>query len=99
MYAYAYCSKCGEAVSFSHDDHGDIIAKCPKCNPEPPSYTTHCWNCYETINPAVSIKSTIPGMGYKCNYCGKDLLEWKFQKGYITFHHYLQLKGANYAVL
>ena len=62
--------------------NGMLIVACIYCDlpqddhhDEP--YINHCWNCGDDIDSRNSIASHISGMGYYCNYCGKDLSEWK----------------------
>ena len=57
-------------------------------------YTNHCWNCGWGIDSRFNNPSLIPGMGYICNHCGKDLTEWKLRKGLITLTELFRLKGA-----
>jgi len=57
-------------------------------------YQNHCWNCGYGIDSRFSQISQLPGMGYICGYCGKDLTEWKIRKGLITMAELLTLKGA-----
>lgn len=47
-------------------------------------YQNHCWNCGFGIDSRFSTPSSIPGMGYHCGSCGKDLTEWKLKKGLVT---------------
>jgi len=44
-------------------------------------YINHCWNCKGSIDSRNCVRSSIPGMGYHCNLCGKDLTELKQGKG------------------
>lgn len=57
-------------------------------------YQNHCWNCGYGIDSRFSTPSQLPGMGYCCGYCGKDLTEWKLRKGLITSTELYILKGA-----
>jgi len=41
------------------------------------TYVNVCWNCRSSIDSNQCVKSSIPGMGYHCNICGKDLSEYK----------------------
>ena len=74
-----------------------VVPKCPECNaeitnaeclcglpeedPKAKIYSNHCWNCHTSINSQICVKSSTPGMGYHCSFCGKDLTEWKRRLG------------------
>ena len=70
------CQRCGSPQN---------TPECVFCTPQQqlfppiniPVYLNHCWNCKSAIDSRVCRKSEIPGMGYHCNSCGKDLTEWK----------------------
>jgi hypothetical protein len=67
--------KCGTKLLII-DDHGC----CPHCDmpePEDQHYRNHCWNCQFPIDSVYCDKSKVPGMGYHCAHCGKDLTEYK----------------------
>ena len=57
-------------------------------------YQKHCWNCGYGIDSRFSAPSLLPGMGYVCGYCGKDLTEWKLRKGLLTLTELNIMKGA-----
>lgn len=57
-------------------------------------YQNHCWNCGYGIDSRFCKPSNIPGMGYHCNTCGKDLTEWKLRQGLITAQQLIQLQGG-----
>lgn len=57
-------------------------------------YENHCWNCGFGIDSRFSRPSSIPGMGYHCGYCGKDLSEWKLRKGLISATQLIELIGG-----
>ena len=101
-YGYGPCLKCGGNLVFSHySAAGECIVRCKNCDPLPNNkeYISICWNCHSEIRSSFNKKSKTNGMGYVCNNCGEDLAGWKLSKKLITMEHYLQLKGANYAIL
>jgi len=81
------CTKCGmEMVEVDNTGKFQAFA-CADCDmPGEPHwiYQNHCWNCGSDISSEDCKHSSIPGMGYVCNYCGKDLVEWHLMKGNIT---------------
>jgi len=49
-------------------------------------YINHCWNTscnHAPIDSRTCRKSIIPGMGYHCPVCDKDLTEWKIKVGLL----------------
>lgn len=101
MLENAVCPKCKlkTIVPLEVLTSGHIIGACLYCDlPQEDDhfhiYENHCWNCGYGIDSRFNRPSPIEGMGYICNYCGKDLLEWKLGKGLITIQQLLMLKGA-----
>lgn len=75
---------CGsELQAIDIDIDGTIITMaCIHCDmpPEPQGYQNHCWNCAADIDSRYCKVSPTPNMGYICNCCGKDLLNWKLKR-------------------
>ena len=97
---YPPCPKCKQNSIFEIEDLGGgfTIAACIYCDlPQEEEhwgiYENHCWNCGFGIDSRYSIQSIIPGMGYYCGWCGKDLSEWKLRMGLITATELLQLNN------
>jgi len=86
--------------------NGYSIAACLYCDlPQEEDsfkvYINHCWNCGFGIDSRISKQSIIPGMGYCCGSCGKDLSEWKLRMGLITAAQLFNLQniGGNYVTV
>ena len=78
---------------------GSFVGACMYCDLPQESegfaiYQNHCWNCNWGIDSRFNVPSEIPGMGYICKHCGKDLSEWKLRKGLITLTELFRLKGV-----
>ena len=79
---YVMCSRCKRpSLLIISDEDGHEYASCDCAMPAINIYINHCWNCGFGIDSRTSIKSLLPGMGYHCGGCGKDLTEWKQSKG------------------
>jgi len=78
-----YCIHC----DLSKDENGSYV------------YQNHCWKCGYGIDSRFSKLSHIPGMGYICGHCGKDLSEWKLKIGQITLTELLILRGTYVTIL
>jgi hypothetical protein len=94
------CPKCEmEMVEVDRTDSCQCFA-CADCDMpgEPqwkPHYQKSCWNCGSDIDSDTCKHSSIPGMGYVCNTCGKDLVEWHLMKGNITNYELAKVLQKN----
>ena len=77
------CPICGlqSIIEVEMFNDGSFIGSCIHCDfPQEDRdyvYQNHCWNCGFDIDSRYSTPSCIPGMGFHCGRCGKDLSEWK----------------------
>jgi putative hemolysin len=78
-----FCKKCGsQMIIMEEEGCNTSYGFCPHCDmpePEDQHYRNHCWNCQFPIDSVYCDKSAVPGMGYYCANCGKDLSEFKGQ--------------------
>lgn len=93
------CTKCGfEMVKDEDLGNGYAVYACMYCDmPQQPGspYENHCWNCGDAISSETCKASSIPGMGYCCNTCGKDLVDWHLMKGNITSYNLSKILQKN----
>ena len=97
----AICGQCNQHSIVMVDilPDGSFIGACLYCDlPQEEDgfaiYENHCWNCGYGIDSRFSRRSVIPGMGYYCSSCGKDLVEWKLMKGLVSITQIIELIGG-----
>jgi len=92
------CPKCLAKMVCMEIQNNHEIWACMYCDlPAEPMdyvYKNICWSCGSNIDSRTCRKSIIPGMGYHCNLCGKDLFEWKNKlKGGGVYADSIKQKG------
>ena len=92
------CPKC-QMEMIKLDECGTLATyACADCDmPGEPDwvYENHCWNCFSEISSETCKASSIPGMGYVCNYCGEDLVGWHLKNGNITNYELAKILQKN----
>lgn len=89
--------ECGAELMVVERCGNAFIMACMYCDmpyEEVKVYNNTCWNCGYGIDSRFSQPSAIPGMGYHCGRCGKDLTEWKLRHGLITATQLYELTGG-----